>query len=162
MPTNYDDLAQCLAQALGHLLDHRERQGHWGDVRSTALAIWAFDEVISSRNAQPKTLPEIRAAIKDSRAWLAGQARREDGGVSWESEAWDTSLAIFALGPSADSSERVDQGVAWLHRIRDPKSGVWYDEVWETTLATVALLRAERAHERPAHDLSSWLEPVLR
>jgi hypothetical protein len=162
MPTNYDDLAQCLAQALGHLLDHRERQGHWGDVRSTALAIWAFDEVISSRNAQPKTLPEIRAAIKDSRAWLAGQARREDGGVSWESEAWDTSLAIFALGPSADSSERVDQGVAWLHRIRDPKSGVWYDEVWETTLATVALLRAESARERPAHDLSSWLEPVLR
>jgi hypothetical protein len=26
----------------------------------------------------------------------------------------------------------------------------------------VALLRAERARERPAHDLSSWLEPVLR
>ena len=162
MPDTYRDLAQCLAQAIGNLLSHRGPQGHWGDARSTALAVWALNEVISGRNAGADSLPELRATTRDATAWLVGQARREDGGYSWESEAWDTALAILALVSSSDTSERVDQGVAWLNRIRDPESGVWYDEVWETTLATVALVRSERSRQRPVHDLSLWLEPVLK
>src|SRR5439155_8161008 len=149
MPDTYRDLAQCLAQAIGNLLSHRGPQGHWGDARSTALAVWALNEVISGRNAGADSLPELRATTRDATAWLVGQARREDGGYSWESEAWDTALAILALVSSSDTSERVDQGVAWLNRIRDPESGVWYDEVWETTLATVALVRSERSRQRP-------------
>lgn len=162
MAENYHDLAQGLARAIGQLLGSRVAQGHWGDARSTALSIWAFNEVVSGRNAQPGSFPEIREAIRDATAWLVGQARREDGGYSWESEAWDTSLAILALVSSSNNTERIDQAMAWLHRIRDPSSGVWYDEVWETTLATVALLRAERSRDKPAHDCTSWLQAVLR
>jgi hypothetical protein len=161
MPETCHQLAQCLAKAIGSLLQSRTQQGHWGDTRSTALAVWAFNEVIAGQNARPGCLPELRATIRDATAWLIGQARREDGGYSWESEAWDTSLAILALVSSSDPSERVDQAVAWLQRIRDPVSGTWYDEIWETTLATVALLRAERSRQKPVQGLSSWLEPAL-
>ena len=162
MAETYSKLAQCLAQAIGSLLKNRTPQGHWGDTRSTALAVWAFNEVIAGRNVRPGSLPELQTAVRDGTAWLVGQARREDGGYSWASEAWDTALAVLALVSSDDKSERIDQGVAWLQRIRDPESGAWYDEVWETTLVTVSLLRAERTRQKPIHDLSSWLEPVLK
>jgi predicted nucleotide-binding protein len=162
MGENYHDLAQCLARAIGQLLDSRAGRSNWGDVRSTALSIWAFSEVVSSPYAQPGSLPEVRQAIGDATAWLIGQAGRDDGGYSWESEAWDTSLAILALVSAGGSTERIDQAVAWLQRIRDQSSGVWYDEVWETTLATVALLRAERSRDKPVRDFSPWLQAVLR
>lgn len=165
MADNYHDLAGCLGRATGYLL-HRSRgetQSHWGDFRSTALAIWALSEVVSGRNAPPGSLREVRRAIGDASLWLIGEARPEDGLCSWESEAWDTSLAILALVSSGISTERIGQAVAWLHDIRrDSLSGVWYDEIWETTLATIALLRAERSSDKPARDLNSWLQPVFR
>ena len=122
MPDTYRDLAQCLAQAIGNLLSHRGPQGHWGDARSTALAVWALNEVISGRNAGADSLPELRATTRDATAWLVGQARREDGGYSWESEAWDTALAILAL-KAAGQNDLATAGRASLLRLQQPAGG---------------------------------------
>ena len=139
-----EKLATLLGEAIGHLLMTRHPQGHWGDVRATSLAAWAFAEVLSCRNASGTPLPELQAALADAQAWLAGQSKKEEGGVSWESEAWDTALAVISLSGNEKYNDHVDQAAAWLQMIRDPGTGVWYEEVWETTLATVALLRAEK------------------
>ena len=156
-----EKLATLLGEAIGHLLMTRHPQGHWGDVRATSLAAWAFAEVLSCRNASCTPLPELQAALADAQAWLAGQSKKEEGGVSWESEAWDTALAVISLSGNEKYNDHVDQAAAWLQMIRDPGTGVWYEEVWETTLATVALLRAEKNRKLPAHDQGRWLEAVL-
>lgn len=143
-------IVSTLSLALHNLLAERTQQGHWGDVRSSALAAWALGEVLASQNASERDLAELRRALKDSLTWLTGQARREEGGVSWESEIWDTALAVIALSFNDTFAERLDQATAWIQRIRDPRSGVWHDEIWETTLATIALLRRERVRVGPA------------
>jgi hypothetical protein len=100
--------------------------------------------------------------VRDAQTWLLGQARREDGGQSWESEVWDTALAVLALSNSEICGDRVDQACAWLQTTRDPVSGIWCDEVWETTLATIALLERDRNRKGPIPQPNWWLGAVFK
>ncbi|MFN7959864.1 MAG: nucleotide-binding protein [Thermoanaerobaculia bacterium] len=154
------ELKATLAASVSFLLD-RFLQGNWQDVRSTSLGAWALAEVIRGQNVPAESLRDLNTAVSDALEWVSGQAKREQGGVSWDSEAWDTAQAIIALSHSDFHHERIDQAEAWLRKISDPVTGVWYDEVWETTHTTVALLRAE--HTRPVHlyDPAKWLVRVL-
>lgn len=154
-------LSKLLVRALRHLIEARTSQGHWGDVRSTALASWALSEVIAHENVPPSAVSDLHDALTDSLTWLAGQAKREEGGVSWESEAWDTALATIALLSRETFGERLDQAVAWLHKNRCPYAGAWYDEVWETTLSIIAILRREAMRKGPASRDVAWLEGAL-
>jgi hypothetical protein len=154
-------LSHTMSKAAAYLLASRTPQSHWGDIRSTSLAVWALNEVLAAGSPSSGKLLELRAELKDCQMWIAGQAKREEGGVSWESEAWDTSLAVIALTFDASFSEKTDQAVAWLERIRDERLGVWYDEVWETTLSTLALLRREAVRKGPRKTGTPWLEKTL-
>jgi predicted nucleotide-binding protein len=160
------DLAErvelTLAAAVEFLLETRDRQGHWKDVRSTAAAAWALSHVVKGRNAPPDHLPFLQSVVSDAATWLAGQAKQEEGGVSWESEAWDTSCAILALLAAGAYEDRVDRAAAWLESIRCKRSGVWYDEIWETVLATVALLRREVSRRGPRREIDSLVTGIMR
>lgn len=154
-------VADVLADAVSNILESRGTARHWDDIRSTAIAAWALSDVLTCGGAPSESLREVRAALRDAQLWLAGKAKREEGGASWESEGWDTALSIIALCSSEEFAERVDQAAAWLHRIRDPATGAWYDEVWETTLTTIALLRSEKIRKGPL-DRARWIEDVMR
>ncbi len=121
--------------------------------------IWSLHELLAQNDQSGST--EIATLLSDAQTWLAGQAKREEGGVSWDSEAWDTSLSIIALAFGEQFAERRDQAAAWLQRIRCPTVGVWYDEVWETTLCAVALLRAEATRRGPIQPLTHIFRGVL-
>jgi hypothetical protein len=151
-----------LTSAISHLVSSRNPQGHWGDIRSTALACWAINEtLLESPEEHSNDNPFLSSVVEDARTWLVGQAKREEGGLSWESEAWDTSLAILALVPDRKYSERIDLATAWLHRIADASTGCWYHEIWETTLTVAALLRRENLVLGPRNEDVKWLERAL-
>lgn len=154
------ELEATLCAAVENLLRLRQPQGHWGDVRSTALAVWALSEYASVQG-QLRESSEFRLFLEDCRTWLAGQAKREEGGISWDSEAWDTSMAVIALTFTEQFRERRDQAAAWLQRIRYSTTGIWYDEVWETTLCSIALLRAEMIRTGTRQPLTALFRNVL-
>ena len=153
-------LESTLRSALEHIIQTCQQQGHWGDIRSTAVATWALAEFVSYQ-AQFEEIPKLQMLVSNAQIWLASQIKNEEGGVSWESEAWDTSLAILALTFSNKFNERRDQGAAWLQRIRRNSTGAWYDEIWETVLSVIALLRAETVREGPKQALTSLVKNVL-
>lgn len=152
-------LGDTIATAVTHLLASRTDQGHWGDVRSTSLAAWALRDLSASLPPSGSS-QRCRVVVRDALTWLAGQARHEEGGLSWESEGWDTSLAIIALSGADLSQDRVDQAAAWLKRICSDR-GVWYDEIWESTLCAVALIYAEKAKKGPKRHLAPTLRPII-
>lgn len=155
----YEDLIRSLSKAIDYILAARNPNGSWGDVRSTALSIWALQEVIESNipNNVENLLLQI---IKESKYWLKQQIRIEDGGISWESEVWDTSTSIIALlfNPSPHDNLIIDQAVAWLKNSADP---VWVDDIWESLLATVSLIRKQKRSRGAARRDLKWLEDVF-
>ncbi len=153
-------LEATLFSAIECILRSRDAQTHWGDVRSTALVIWALHEFASTQGGLEEA-PELKTVLDDAKTWLVGQAKREEGRLSWDSEGWDTSLAILALTFDDQFCERRDQAAAWLQRIRSPTAGVWYDEVWETVLCSVALLRGECARRGTQQPLTYLFQNVL-
>lgn len=156
---------KTLSAAVINLIDARNKFGHWGDVRSTALALWALNDSLVRAKALPDCLVDLRKQLGQTASWLSHQARPEKQGVvSWESEAWDTALAILAL-TSFDHKRyapQIGQGIRWLGDINQPHTGVWYDEIWETTLSTIALVRTEllRTGRRNA-EIPSSIERIL-
>lgn len=155
-------VSEVLTGCIDNLLKSRNMQGNWGDVRSTALAAWAFEQVLSSGSVSRDVLTELSTVVSDAQTWILGQARREEGGVSWESEVWDTALAILALNKNDMCGDRVDQACAWIQATRDPVNGVWCDEIWETTLASIALLKREQSRKGPLPQSNRWLEAVFK
>jgi hypothetical protein len=157
-----EELIDVLSRAITHLLAERNTACHWRDIRSTGLALWALNDCLISSRILPKRLPSLAKEVCLATKWLSNQARQEDVGFSWESEAWDTSLAILALSFDDQHKDRIDQATNWLRDINDPNTGVWYDEVWETTLATVARIRSERIRRGPLPQQRwSWIDNVL-
>jgi hypothetical protein len=161
MDTEFEPL-QVLAKALNNLLAQRNKDGHWGDVRSSSLALWALNEGLLSFDTLPDSLSVLRKEVEEVNRWLCQCAKLESPGYSWESEAWDTALAIIALSHDASYGERIDQATHWLESIRGSNTGVWYDEVWETTLSTIALLRSQRIRRMPdQYEEWSWIQRVF-
>lgn len=157
-----EELLDTLSFAIINLLNERNKFGNWGDIRSTGLALWAINESLIAPDAIPNDLPNLLKEIDLTTCWLSEQARQEDVGFSWESEAWDTSLAVIALSFDAQYKDRIDQAIHWLYEIKESQTGVWYDEIWETTLSTVAQIRSERIRKRPLPQQRwSWIEKIL-
>lgn len=153
---------ETLATAVRSLFKSRTQQNHWDDVRSTGAAVWALEHLLYGHDLQGEHLVKLKHGTADAATWLAGQARRDEGGVSWESEAWDTSFAIFALVEAGVYEEKVDQAAAWLEGIRCKRTGVWYDEIWETTLATVALLHRQVRRKGPKQECDKLVLDVIK
>jgi hypothetical protein len=152
-------LAHTTADALKHLLETRKAQGHWDDIRATSLAAWALRDLAADLKER-ESCSRCLEVVQDALPWIYGLAKEEDWGRSWESEAWDTSLAIIALSGSEKHADRVDQAVAWLKELRTNR-GVWYDEIWETTLCAVALINAWKAKKGPRKDLAHDLQRII-
>ena len=91
------ELLKILADALNNLLSHRKRDGDWEDVRSTSLASWALSECLQSFEQDAHSITRFQRLIKETNEWISKRAKPDKPGKSWESEAWDTSLAVIAL-----------------------------------------------------------------
>ena len=162
MKLSNDDWKKVFSSAIINLLKERNRQRNWNDIRSTALATISLIEIQTKLMVLDNELKILSEAIKDAQIWLASQARDEEGGVSWESEAWDTALSLMAISSNDEFTKQIDQGAAWLQRIKDPLTGVWYDEIWETILSTIALLRVEKFRKKSPYSHGAWLKEVLK
>ena len=152
------DLASIIGKAIDYIVENQEPEGHYGDVRSTALVCWAFAEAVESPHDSVNAFQSIS---RRARKWLVEQRKDEDGGISWESEVWDTAQVMLALLTDFKFHGHVSGAAAWLQKIRDVDNGygVWYEEIWETTLASVALIRAV-AHGWIS-GTEAWLNEVL-
>ncbi len=153
-----------LTNSINNLLQNRNRNGNWGDVRSTALAQWALNEIFLNQTYNHPILELFQNDIKNTNKWIWDQAKPEDiDGYSWESEAWDTALSIISLSFDESYRDKIGLTTLWLRTIIDHKTGVWYDEVWESTLSTIALLRSERIRRGPIqYENWAWIIKVLQ
>lgn len=158
-----DKTYDILRKAIRYLIENRNKESNWGDIRSTALVCWALNDTFSkSCRDIVKINTDIESLIEKSCNWLSKKSRPEPVGISWESEAWDTSQVVLALAPNKIYSKPVDLATEWLRRIIDDKTGSWYEDLWETTLSTVALLRRERFVIGLKWKNTDWLERVFR
>jgi len=136
-----EEIVNLLVKASVNLLNERNADGNWGDVRSSALALLALRAVLSLD--KEGKLNKIKKEINKIDNWLIDlQRKEEDNNLSWESEAWDTSLAIIALLSKNQNIMHISSPRNWLLYIAGNRNGVWYDEVWESTLTIIAFLRS--------------------
>lgn len=158
---------ETLSGSVNKLIRTRDKGGHWGDVRCTTLAIWALNTFFKYTNLEESSVNDLKEKQNLAFKWLCSKSRKESPGISWDSEAWDTSLSIIALTFDESYMSKVEESSLWLHDIRDKtfirgrRSGVWYDEVWETTLSTIALIKSEEIRQVPIQPLL-WVEDVLK
>lgn len=107
--------------------------------------------------------PESRW-IQEPADWLVRNSHVEAKGQrSWESEVWDTSLALIALtrAKRLDSDPIISEACDWLIALRNEHFN-WHNEPWETTMALLALLET-RQYRRFEHILDSvrWLTDII-
>jgi len=134
------DILDILKKALINILNERNADGNWGDVRCSTLALWAIRTILKF-DGKGK-LRKVKKEITRVNNWLIEETREEeDGNFSLESEAWDTSLAIIALSYDNKYKKNISSARNWLMNISGD-NGVWYDEIWESTLTIVAFLRS--------------------
>ncbi|HPO14180.1 MAG TPA: nucleotide-binding protein [Candidatus Hydrogenedentes bacterium] len=158
-----DAILELYVKASGNLVKQGASAGHWGDVRSTALACWALHEMPYGSAVQKATGFSICDLVADARHWLVSNVRiEEDGGTSWESEAWDTALSVIGLVPEEDETVHkvVHDAVRWLESIVQ-KRGAWYDEPWETSLSAIAMLWWRKNCKASVAGNFHWLEYAL-
>jgi hypothetical protein len=115
-------------------------KGHWVDIRSTSLALLAINLVHEERSS-----PLADAAL----CWIRSRQRTETEGegklISWDTEVWDTALAIMALssyGSSAGDPD-INSALDWigsLAQINDNKN--IHFEPWETYYGIAAFVRS--------------------
>lgn len=161
-----DQFGKVYSKAIDNVVENRNKNYCWRDVRCTTLALWALSDFYEKTNIISE---QEKDDLIKSRNWLIKQAREEDRGISWESEAWDTSLGIISLSYDKSLRNTIDRAVQWLDYIRDIKpnrgvvTGVWYDEVWETTLATISLLRGSKLMKGPTnHEKWFWVKDIIK
>ncbi len=154
-------LRSILSKAVNYLVNKSSSQGNWEDVRSTALVLFAFGETINEQNISKESLALVHEIQKNSKSWLSGQARREERGLSWNSETWDTAYSILALSGDEKYSERVNLAINWLQSQKCDQTNSWYEEVWETTLALIAIVRYENSLENSRLRENKWIDKTL-
>lgn len=126
-------IMDLVARGYRALYDRAQSTGHWGQVRSSALAVLCLHR---REPAESKWLLEVRD-------WLTNRAdRTPEGHVCWNDETWDTALALIALRRLGLDTSRpeISGGIAWLlsHYDRTGRRN-WHDEPWETSWALSAL-----------------------
>jgi hypothetical protein len=124
-----DFLSDILVRAL-EFLYRKGEVGNWKDIRGHSLAMWALIDCGENPDS-----PLIQSAVE----WLFRQIRKENKGMNWESEVWDTALSIIALLKSKVKPDdyRISNARNWLLSLRNDDWN-WHYEPWETSLALLA------------------------
>lgn len=129
-----DRILHMLCNAYTYLYHTGKENGHWEDLRGTALAGVALDY---------KELPNS-VWIKLIRGHLeTNQIERGESIGSWNEEIWDTAMSIIALKAFEVSSRDsiIKTAIDWissLYRLNHRDN--WHDEPWETSWALIAIL----------------------
>ncbi|HWG21239.1 MAG TPA: prenyltransferase/squalene oxidase repeat-containing protein [Terracidiphilus sp.] len=131
-----DRIYDILDRAYGFLFATGRKEGHWSEVRSTALAGMCVDRLPSGNT-------EWSHCIRD---WLEGQ-QLEDGAAkgSWGEEIWDTAMALIALKAMGahTNDPQLDIGLKWMaSKYSVNGRGNWHDDPWETSWALLAILKS--------------------
>jgi predicted nucleotide-binding protein len=154
-----NDLKNVLHKAINHLLSSRNLD-NWGAAKATSMAIWALGEVASlardDKESQDgsinysKNLKHVEQVVHLANNWLCKQKIDENNDISWESEEWDTSVAIFALWQSRNDRNiivnYIRPAIAWIKHRQDIDKGKvkgtwsWGEDSWETTLSLNAMI----------------------
>ena len=127
-------LYYLLCGGYGYLYDTGKSNGHWDDIRGTALAGVALD------------LKEAPNSIwlRLIRNWLTkNQLTSGEAAGSWGEEIWDTAMCIMALKSFEISSKDpiVKTPIEWINSLyRINRRNNWHDEPWETCWALIAIL----------------------
>jgi hypothetical protein len=129
-----DMIYDVLDRAYGFLFHAGRTNGHWNEVRSTALAGMCIDRL-------PTESPYWRRRVRN---WLESEQLK--GGAtkgSWGEEIWDTAMALLALkalGAHTHDSH-VREGLDWIaSKYSVNGRGNWHDDPWETSWALLAII----------------------
>lgn len=136
------DLLKCrivssVTNGYSWLFERGAGQGHWSEVRSTALA----GLCLSLREPIDAPWP---VAVRD---WLL--SRQVDMGAgqgSWGEELWDTSMALLALLQLGLSPKdpAIQRAVEWQGRLFGLSGNdSWHDEPWETSWCLLSGLQVQ-------------------
>ena len=156
-----EHIRQLSNKAINYLISKNSSQGHWEDIRSTALTVFAFEEVFTNDVISAESKQTLVDILKYSKSWLIGQARKENRGISWNAEVWDTAFAILALTKDEQYSDKVDLAIAWLKNQKSNISNSWYEELWETILALIAIIRYEQSIQPRSFKDVDWIDNTI-
>lgn len=131
-----DRIYDALDRAYGFLFATGRKEGHWSEVRSTALAGMCID-------CLPSATGEWCRCIRE---WLEDQ-QLKDGAAqgSWGEEIWDTAMALMALKAMGahTNDPQLDSGLKWMgSKYSVNGRGNWHDDPWETSWALLAILKS--------------------
>ena len=130
-----------------HFIFKHGREGHWGDVRSTSHAILLLSDTVKEKHS---------AWVNEPARWLVQQMRAEneedenrEETKSWESEVWDTALAIRAiLSANVELHEKLVPSLRWIRDVRSKSEDrTWHDEPWETAHALFAIFETRKRND---------------
>ncbi len=131
-----DRIYDTLDRAYGFLFATGRKEGHWSEVRSTALAGMCIDYL-------PSGTTEWCHSI---RGWLEEQQLKEGAAQgSWGEEIWDTAMALIALKAlgAHTNDPQLDSGLKWMaSKYSVNGRGNWHDDPWETSWALLAILKS--------------------
>jgi hypothetical protein len=154
-------LKEILNKSVNYLVEKNSSQGNWEDVRSTAVVLHSFNQVLVDRNVNESSIQLLIDIIENSKSWLAGQARREERGLSWNSEIWDTSVCVIALSKDEKYRDKVNLAINWLISQKCPINHSWYDEIWESILALISIIHYEKSLGINQLNNHKWIDSTL-
>jgi hypothetical protein len=139
---------EMLARGYECLFQEGSKEGHWREVRSTALTALAL------RLRESGDSVWLHSAKKWMQKVQVREGRTEG---SWGDEVWDTAMCVIALrrlGVSPKDSS-VQKGLMFTSKLY-PVNGRnnWHDEPWETSWALIAILLCFE-HQPPEVRISS-------
>jgi len=125
---------RLVQQALSWLTDQGKYHGHWGEVRSTALAAMC----LSRRVPNSPWIPALRNWILDQQKDL-----QEENIASWGEEIWDTAMALIALSDlGIRKCPEIEKAFNFLIKLYNLSGrNNWHDEPWETSWAILAFCK---------------------
>lgn len=106
--------------------------GHWGDPRSSALALMCL-LLRPGRDTR-----WIRAATSYLTSTQTTDRHQQHG--SWNEEIWDTAMCVLALLRAGASPKAVEKALAFIRAKYSKGLSSWHGEPWETCWALIALL----------------------
>jgi hypothetical protein len=109
------------------------QHGSWLDARTNAACIWA----ISNCGLAKSHDKFVKYAITE----LLGDSERDEDGLCWNFEIWDTSVSAIAIkkGGGSDFSTRLSEIKGWLLEEYSKIENNFRNEPWETLWALLAL-----------------------
>lgn len=129
-----DKIYTLMLEAYAYLYRIGKAEGHWGDIRGTALTGIAFD---LKEEPNSKWIRLIKNKI------ITDQIKEGEVAGSWNEEIWDTAMCLLALN-KFELSHRdpiIKKSVEWISCLyKVNKRDNWHDEPWETCWALIAIL----------------------